>query len=262
MATTRASQAYKDIKGWFNEIDRRCFTALLESQRDSPPGDLVEIGAFQGKSAVVIGDYLREGERFVVVDLFGDQEAYDDTAEDAANLRENRKSYPRLTRDIFEENYLRAHDQLPVVVQGFSSEVVNHVEPASARFIHVVASHLYPYVKVDCESSRQLMRPGGVVSFDDYRNNKTPGVSAAVWGAVATDGLIPVATTRKKFYGCYDDPTPHQEALRALIAEDPDWYEFDEPEIMGRPVLRMNWNTKRRRPAEPGSESESESDDD
>jgi hypothetical protein len=250
MATTRASEAYKDIKGWFTDLDRRCFAALLESQRDSPPGDLVEIGAFQGKSAVVIGDYLREGERFVVVDLFGDQERYDDSAEDVANRRENRRSYPRLTREIFEENYRAVHDHLPVVVQGFSSEVVKHVEPGTARFIHVDASHLYPAVKVDCESSRQLMRPGGVVSFDDYRNHKTPGVSAAVWGAVATGELIPVAITRKKFYGCYQDPDPHQETLRAMIAEDPDWYDFDEPEVMGRPVLRVNWSAKRRPSAE------------
>jgi predicted O-methyltransferase YrrM len=247
MSKKRASEAYRTIKGWFNELDVRCFTALLESQRDSPPGELVEIGAFQGKSAVVIGDYLRAGERFVVIDLFGDEEQFDETAGAAANRRENQRSYPRLTRRLFEENYLSVHEELPVVVQGFSSEIVDHLEPGSARFIHIDASHLYPAVKVDCQSSKRLMRPGGVVSFDDFRNASSPGVGAAIWEAVANDGLIPFATTRKKLYGCYDDPAPHQETLRAMIARDPDWFDVEELDIMGRRVLRLRLPRRRGR---------------
>jgi hypothetical protein len=246
MAKKRAAEAYQDIKGWFNEIDRRCFTAILESQRESPAGDLVEMGAYQGKSAVIIGDYLRAGERFVVIDLFGDEGHFDESAEASANLRENQRSYPRLNRGLFEENYLSVHDELPVVVQGFTSEIVEHVEPGTARFIHIDASHLYPAVKVDCQSSKHLMRPGGVVSFDDYRNASSPGVGAAIWEAVANDGLIPFATTRKKLYGCYDDPAPHQETIRAMIAEDPSWYDVEELDIMGGPVLRMRLARKGR----------------
>jgi Methyltransferase domain len=250
MTPTRAALGFHAIKGWFNEIDRRCFTALLESQRETPPGDLVELGAFRGKSAVIIGDYLRDGEQFVVVDLFGDQESFGGSAEDVANRRENRRSYPGLTRHLFEENYLSCHDELPVVVQGFSSEVVDHVKPGAARFIHIDASHLYAAVKTDCESAKLLLRPGGVVSFDDYRNHKSPGVGAAVWESVVTDGLIPIATTRKKMYACYDDPTPHQETLRAMIAEDPQFFEVDEVEIRGRNMIRMSLNPKRDRSGE------------
>ena len=246
MAKKSASEAYQGIKGWFNEIDRRCFTALLESQRNSPAGDLVEMGAYQGKSAVIIGDYVRPGERFVVIDLFGDEEQFDQSPEAKANRRENQRSYRRLTRGVFEENYLSVHDELPVVVQAFSTEIVEHVQPGTARFIHIDASHLYPAVKVDCQSSKALMRPGGVVSFDDYRNASSPGVGAAIWEAVANDGLIPFATTRKKLYGCYDDPAPHQETIRAMVAEDPSWYDVEELDIMGGPVLRLRLPRKHR----------------
>jgi hypothetical protein len=239
MMSGRAAAAHKAIKGWFNEIDRRCFTALLESQGDSPAGDLVELGAFLGKSAVILGDYLRDGERFVVVDLFGDDAQLARTDHGEANRRENQGSYPGLTRQRFEANYLTAHDCLPVVVQGLSSTVVDHVPPGGARFIHVDASHLYPAVRTDCLSAKQLLRNGGVVVFDDYRNEKTPGVAAAVWESVANDGLIPIATTERKLYGCFDDPTPHQQTLQALMAENPSFYKIDEPEIRGRRVLRM-----------------------
>jgi len=247
MAPRRAALEHDAIKGWFNEIDRRCFTALLHSQRDSPPGDLVELGAFQGKSAVVIGDYLREGERFVVVDLFGDRESFSDSTQDLANQRENLHSYPGLTRRLFEENYLSVHDRLPVVVQGFSSEVVEHVEPGTARFIHIDASHLYAAVMTDCRSAKSLLRPGGVVAFDDYRNHRSPGVGAAVWESVVTGGLVPIATTRKKMYACFDDPAPHQATFRAMVADDPDFFELDEVDIRGRMMLRMSLNQRRGR---------------
>jgi len=245
--TTRATTGYRAIKGWFNEIDRRCFAALLDSQRDSPPGDLVELGAFRGKSAVIIGDYLRDGEQFVIVDLFGETEQFSQSEGDVANRRENRRSYPGLTRKLFDDNYLSCHDELPTVVQGFSSEVVDHVRPGAARFIHIDASHLYGPVKTDCESAKLLLRPGGVVSFDDYRNHKSPGVGAAIWESVFTDGLIPIATTRKKMYACYDDPAPHQETLRAMIAEDPDFFEVADVDIAGRTMIRMGLNPKRAR---------------
>jgi predicted O-methyltransferase YrrM len=247
---TRATTGFEAIKGWFHEIDRRTFVALLESQRDTPPGDLVELGAFQGKSAVIIGDYVREGEQFVVVDLFGDQGHFSEDVEDAANRRENLRSYPLLTRQLFEENYLSCHDELPVVVQDFSSAVVDHVRPGNARFIHIDASHLYPAVKTDCASAKLLLRPGGVVSFDDYRSPKSTGVAAAMWESVVNDGLIPIAATPKKMYACYDDPAPHQETVRAMIAEDPGFFDVDEIDIMGRPMLRMGARRSRRAGAE------------
>ena len=46
------------------------FDALLAAQADTPAGHLVELGCFLGKSAIVIGAHRREGERFVVIDLF------------------------------------------------------------------------------------------------------------------------------------------------------------------------------------------------
>jgi predicted O-methyltransferase YrrM len=245
----QGEQARDAIPGWFNEVDQRCFRALLGSQRGSPPGDLVELGVFMGKSAVLIADFLRPDERFVVVDLFGDEEHFDHTAEHSANRREAQTMYRNLTREAFEQNYLSVHDQLPVVVQGFTSEVVDHVAPGSARFIHIDASHLYGPVRTDCRSAKTLLRPDGVVAFDDYRSARWPGVGAAVWESVVTDGMIPVATTRKKLYACYGEAEAHQETLRRMVAEDPDFYDVEELEIMGRTVLRLG--LPRRRPAPP-----------
>jgi SAM-dependent methyltransferase len=219
-ATTPSVTGYQDIRGWFTRTDYRMFSGLLDAQSDSAPGDLVEIGAFLGKSAVVIGDHLREGERFVVIDLFGDMS--------------------RLTRDRFEENYLALHAELPVVVQAPSDRIMEHVEPGTVRFVHVDASHLYEPVAEDCRSVKQMLRPGGIVAFDDWRNAKCPGVAAAIWESVATDGLIPFATSRSKLYAVHDGADQALESLRAFVAKDPEWWLVAEHRIMGHTVLGVD----------------------
>src|SRR5882724_9180915 len=108
MADAAKPATYQDIPGWFAWDDRAMFDLLLDSQPDHP-GMLIELGCYLGKSAVIIGDHRRVGERFVVVDLFGSEAELSVDAEGDANKRENRWSYKTLTRTQFEENYLGFH---------------------------------------------------------------------------------------------------------------------------------------------------------
>ena len=114
---------------------------------------------------------------------------------------------------------------------------MNHVAPGSCRFIHVDASHMYVHVHEDALNARLLLAPGGVVAFDDYRAEHTPGVSAAVWQAVLEDGLVPFVLTPHKLYGVYDDPEPYAGAVHSFLS-DQKHYWFEEQEILGRRVLR------------------------
>jgi len=235
-------KTYRDIPGWFRHIDVLLFRAFLQNSKE--PGDLVEIGVFKGKSAVVIGEHVRPGEKFVAIDIFGDLSLLSESDADRDNASENKRYYPRLTLDAFTENYLSIHDELPVVVQAPSTDIVKHVDPGTARFIHVDASHLYAGVAADCRSAKLLLRPGGVVAFDDWRNQKCPGVAAAIWESVVKDGLIPVATTTNKLYGVYSDPEPALEVVRALAAEKPDFIVPEEIDVMGHTLIRMGVKEK------------------
>jgi len=235
--STAAITSYADIKGWFFWADRALFDALLRAQE--APGALVELGAYLGRSAVVIGDHVRAGERFVVVDLFGSDAELGETTEQNANRAENRHSYATLTRTEFERNYLALHDRLPEVVQALSSAIVDHVEPGSVRFLHVDASHLYPQVALDIRNARTVLQPEGVVVFDDYSNPNTPGVAGAVWEAVATGGLVPIAVTQHKFYGTWGDPAKHLDTVRAFAAAE-ERIGCSELQVLGHTLLRLN----------------------
>lgn len=231
-----------DIPGWFPGPDQRLFRHFLSPDAVVPRGDLVELGVYLGKSAVLMGEYQAADEIFTVCDLFGAPSG------DEANDRENASSYRTLDRQSFERNYLAMHDMLPVVVQGLSSDIGEHVEPGTARFVHIDASHLYEHVALDVDSARSMLLPDGVVSFDDFRSPHTPGVSAAVWEAVWNKGLHIICVTTKKLYGTFGDPIPHQTHLKAWLAEV-DRLNYETQLIDGKEVIRIS--AKRVKPPPP-----------
>jgi hypothetical protein len=227
-------RSYADIRGWFFWEDTVLFREILAAQ--TLPGTLVELGAFLGRSTALMGEYQRPGDRFVVVDLFGIE------PEDVANAAENQLSYstvdPNQLRNQFEANYLALHPELPEIVQALSSSVADHVEPASVRFAHVDASHLYDFVAQDLLVMRDLMQPDGVVVFDDYRAVHTPGVAAAVWEGVANHGLVPFALTPFKMYATWGDPAQHVDRARRLGRTEPRM-DVSEQMILGHTVVRL-----------------------
>lgn len=240
-----AIQKPSDIPGWFPWDDRALFGALLDAQR-ADPGVLIELGVYLGRSAVAIGAHRAPGERFVVVDLFGD----DIPTHGSGGRADRVRSYRTLAREQFEANYLAVLPELPEVVQGPSSEIVDHVEPGTARFVHIDASHLYGPVAQDIRNAKLLLRPNGVVVFDDYRAPHTPGVAAAVWEAVANHGLVPFALTHQKLYATWGDATEFREIIWKVI-DDHKGLTGGEQEVLGHTIIRIRRAGRTKRQASP-----------
>ncbi|MFQ3559363.1 class I SAM-dependent methyltransferase [Streptomyces gramineus] len=237
MATTqetiRPPRRLDDVPGWFPVLDQMLFDWFLDRQEGSGVGgDLLEVGVYMGKSAIFTGRHRRPGETYTVCDLFeGD-------APDAANRAESTKSYARLTRQLFEENYLAFHDELPRVLQGPSSLVHDEVAPDSCRFVHIDASHLYEHVHDDIGTARDLLLPDGIVVLDDFRSEHTPGVSIATWEAVLNRGLSPLCISTQKLYGTWGDPRPVQEELIAMARGRDDCH-LSVQEAAGHRIVRL-----------------------
>jgi len=227
-----------DVPGWFWRADQQAFGWLLDRQTaDGTTGDILELGTYLGRSAIVLGSHLQPGETFTVCDLF------DSDAPDENNSAEMAMSYRKtLTRQAFEANYLAFHQELPTVIQAPTSVLADGRIPAgSCRFVHVDASHLYEHVAGDIQVARDVLAKDGLVVLDDYRSPHTPGVAAAVWEAVFDHGLQPVCLTPEKFYGTWGDA---EAAKAALLARD--WrgegFRLDEDVIAGRTVCRLAWD--------------------
>lgn len=207
---------FNDIPGWFMPIDQAAFAWTLQFQnRTDAPGDLLELGTYRGKAAVLMGQHLKPGEVLTVCDLFDDVATHE--AVDPTEQRFFRRDVPG--RAEFERNYLAFHPALPKIVQGLTTDITQHLNPGSVRFCHIDAGHTYQAVRDDLASARALVRTGGIIAFDDWRKAITPGVSAAMWEAILNEGLRPVLSTEFKFYATWGDPAPLQAEIVQRAAE-------------------------------------------
>jgi hypothetical protein len=177
----------ESIPGWFERADAELFDAIDLAQRTAGMvGDILEIGCYQGSSAILLGYLRRPNERMVVCDLF------EHVATTLDDFHRRGNGYSDLSRESFEANFLRFHKNLPEIIAGPSAMLPSSNFGRTFRLIHVDGSHEYEIVRSD-------------LLFDDIITLHTPGVTAAVWEGVILDGLIPVFQTHK-LYGTWDDP--------------------------------------------------------
>jgi predicted O-methyltransferase YrrM len=229
-------EAFKSVNGWLTVTDQTAMSWILEWQNtNEKEGDLVELGVFEGKSAIYIGSYMKGHETFTVCDLF--EEAATETAI-AAPIRH---AYATLSQQKFEDNYKIFHETLPEIVRGLSTSIMKHVKPGTCRFLHIDASHQYEHVREDTVSARALLRENGVVVFDDFRTEHTPGTSAATWEAVINDGLKPICLTQSKFYATWGDPLPLQRYIIAEAKKTPSYKTSLINMPHGLKVVRLFW---------------------
>lgn len=187
------------IAGWFSLVDVLMFNDILRHQLEptyvGAPGDLLEIGCFMGKSAILLG-YGQGENSLVVCDIFGDPDLHD------CEACTDHPMYRAATADRFCANWDLYH---PVRPEAFACDS-QHLEPRIAqrsfRFIHVDACHNYRCVQSDITLAVSHAAPGCVVALDDYRATQLPGVGAAVWQAVCFGLLFPFAVSDAKLYAC------------------------------------------------------------
>lgn len=213
---------FQSIPGWFFPADFRLFDFFLSLDTN---GDLAEIGAYKGASAILLGLHTRPDEILTICDLF------DMPPESAPNRGESESFYSDLTREAFERNYLSALPALPKILQVSSLDILDHVRPATCRFVHVDGSHLYDFVEADIRAARAMLKGDGIVALDDWCSWDTPGVAVAVLEQVAAGQLHAIATTSAKFYGSWDESlaTAMRAAVTEWVADCPDLQAHLEP---------------------------------
>lgn len=194
-AWTLYAEQMDDVDGWFFEADVSLFSKLLACQTaEGIKGDMLEIGTYQGKSAILMGYGLRDDEELVICDLF-------DAVMDHADMsRIPRQQYSGLDQKQFLANWDRFHPRRPTLEVCESSEL--NLGERVLRFIHVDGCHSYRCVANDINLAVTHTGKRGVIAIDDYRGVETPGVAAAVWQAVGNGFLFPFAATFMKIYAC------------------------------------------------------------
>ena len=205
------------VPGWFADVDATLFIGVDALQRaHGTRGDLLEIGVFYGRSAILLGYLARPGEALVTCDIFEDVQALSDEGQ-----AEHAGIYRSLRREEYEQHYRRFHATLPTIIAAPSSTLDADAWRGRFRIIHIDGGHQYDVVREDIRLARKMLAPGGVVIFDDWCQPHCPGVSMAVWEEYLRGDLIPLALTDAKLYGKWDPSGVSSEALDDWIAGQP-----------------------------------------
>jgi hypothetical protein len=218
--------ALPTVPGWFSELDFRILVALDQAQkRADVSGDILEIGAYHGKSAILLG-YLTQGrESLHVCDLFNLNADVSDM-----NREENERWYMGFGQADFERQFRRFHESLPDLIVGPSTDIDREALASTCRLVHIDGSHVHAIVKEDIAAARRVLRQGGIVALDDISTPHNPGSAIAAWEGVLGGVLHPLCLTDAKLYATCDALFPR------WLAEIQDW-------AAGEPDIRVEMHT-------------------
>ncbi len=228
--------ALDTVPGWFSALDFRVLVELDRLQRaHGIGGDLFEIGACFGRSAILLGHLARgPEERLTVCDVFEHAEAID-----AESFPLFNHWYGDLTEKAFLEEYGRFHEQPPDVIVGASEGLDVRERAGTCRIVHVDGGHAFDIVRRDVDSARTLLGPGGIVAFGDVATPHFPGVALAVWELVLGGAFVPLCITGSKLYGTWDGGAVDWVAgIDEWVAREPD-LGHDVHTLAGWPVRRI-----------------------
>lgn len=239
----------RSIPGWLERADGRAFQQLSALQHARGlTADLLEIGAYAGRSAILLGYLLAPGERLFVCDTFEDQPP--PRAPGKHRWTDGKRHYPGLTQATFERNYRKHHASGPEVLRCPSTTLSSdpRVKPPF-RLVHVDGSHEPAVMVEDIATARALLAPGGVVVFEDDHSLHNPAVAPAVRRAIERGELHVVCVTPWKLYAT---PGPDVLDLRDGLAR---WAETSADvtpvaaAFLGQPALLLYPQPRRTGPA-------------
>ena len=183
----------EQIPGFFYVADFMLFDFILAHQLDSGvAGDMLEIGVYRGKSAILMGCGLRPDERLIACDLFENVMSHED------NLVKHQETYSGLAAAEFCRDWDRFHNRRQLDVRVCDSAQLTELPPL--RFTHIDGCHYYQCVRNDIKLAVAHTGPRGVISLDDYRIAEEPGVAKAISEAVAAGELFPFCASDMKIY--------------------------------------------------------------
>jgi hypothetical protein len=187
------ARGFEQVPGFFFVADFMLFDFILAQQLDSGvAGDLLEIGVYRGKSAILMGCGLRPNERLIACDLFEKMASHEDIPV------EDRLAYGGLEVAEFCRNWDQYHSRDRLDIRICDSAKLT--ELPALRFTHIDGCHNYQCVRDDIRLAAKHTGPRGVISLDDYGIAEKPGVASAISEAVAAGELFPFCASDMKLY--------------------------------------------------------------
>ena len=156
-------KTWQEIPGYFvyQSFYEMCLKAVPEN------GTLVEIGSWRGRSTSCMGSLIKNTNRNVKFYSVDTWEGSDE--EEHIKLIQELKSQGKTLFDEFQENIKSCGvNDVIIPIQSTSILAAEQFEDNSLDFVHIDASHEYEDVLNDIKSWYPKVKPGGMITGDDY----------------------------------------------------------------------------------------------
>jgi hypothetical protein len=180
-AVKEVVRASRGIEGWFSPEAAALFAIVDEAQKAAGvSGDLFEIGAHHGLSAVMLGRMAAAGERVGVCDLFDSQDqnlSISGQGDRAIFVKSMKTVAPGVETTIFEK---------------LSGDLTADEIGGPYRFFHVDGGHLAEEALQDMRLGAQVLDARGVIVVDDPWRIEWPGVTEAILEFLSAGAFEPI----------------------------------------------------------------------
>lgn len=157
---------YQFTQKWFDPMITSWFNVFDYFTEENEVNDVLEIGCFEGRATVfLLENYLKEGTNYTVVDTFGGTLEEDGMKVVGEKLRESDFIYDNFSHNIshFPEINFTIH-------RDYSQYRLPKLEKEGKRYdvIYIDASHRADDTFVDAYYAHKMLKPGGLIIFDDF----------------------------------------------------------------------------------------------
>jgi SAM-dependent methyltransferase len=154
-----SDSGYRYTQDWFS-FHEATWLAHFGSLAGRPGLRFLEIGSFEGRSACWIAEHLAAGEGSILVCI----DPLNGYADQERNFDRNVSASPNIAHKILK-------------LRGRSCEVLHFLPAEGFDFIYVDGSHAALDVIQDAAGAWKLLKPRGILVFDDYGNATLPVLS-------------------------------------------------------------------------------------
>lgn len=157
---------YKFTETWFDDVAAKVWEQVFPALQLNPTR-VLEVGCFEGKATIwMCNNVLKDGAIYDVIDTFGG--SLHEAGMGAAGLALQEKGSSAI-EDNFRHN-IALHPNIKFTVHKGMSQQILPTFPVAAvyDFIYIDASHRADDTFVDAYYAHKLLKPGGLLIFDDF----------------------------------------------------------------------------------------------
>jgi hypothetical protein len=164
---------FNEIPGWFSYSD--LYDDMVETAKGGET--FVEVGSWFGKSTNYLISKIKESNKqinFITIDTFKGTDN-EDLHKNIVNSFNGDIFYEFIDNTVLSDNLDKFE-----IIKDTSYNASNQFSNNSIDFIMIDAGHTYDDVKDDIKIWYNKIKPGGIISGDDYGGSFFPGVTRAV----------------------------------------------------------------------------------